>query len=279
MEIKLEKEISYHKDGILSCDIKNSILATGSEDDTVVLWQLPSLAPIRQAKIHENNVKKVLLLKDGQEILTASGDGELKISSVSDLSPKEVFSGHDSGINEVCFLSENEFITVSDDATARLWKIGSKKFIKAIKPGIGDIKACAVSADKIAIGGSCLVFLDSNLSTLKKHDEYIYGINKIKVNSGLAFISASMEKTLEIWDISKMSILKKIRNSSWINDICFCKGKTILAMGESIKVLSENFETESEFEAHSDEIYSLAVYEDFLVSGANDKLLKIWKIN
>ncbi|NLI09507.1 MAG: hypothetical protein GX447_01965, partial [Elusimicrobia bacterium] len=118
-----------------------------------------------------------------------------------------------------------------------------------------------------------------NLSTLKKHSDYLYGINKIKVNENKAFVSASMEKTLEIWDLNSMNILKKIRNSSWINEICFYKDKIILAMGEYFKVLNQNFETEIEIEAHSDEVYALDIYEDFLISGANDKLLKIWKIN
>ncbi|MEW5951866.1 MAG: hypothetical protein AB1637_08285 [Elusimicrobiota bacterium] len=279
MEFKLQKESSYHKDGILSCCVKNNFLATASEDDSAVIWSLPDLNPIRQSKLHDKDIKKIIFSPCGKYLITASADGEIKSSAFSDFSVKTAIKEHSSAVNEICFISDKNFLSVSDDSTAKLWELGNKSCLKTLKPGIGDIKACAAGQGKVLIGGSSLVFLDSNLSTLKKHSDYLYGINKIKVNENKAFVSASMEKTLEIWDLNSMNILKKIRNSSWINEICFYKDKIILAMGEYLKVLNENFETEIEIEAHSDEIYALDIYEDFLISGANDKLLKIWKIN
>ncbi len=278
MNFGLYGENVIHKDGILSMAVYGNLLATSSEDDTIALCRLPILEAMSQIKAHNCDVKKILFSADGASLITSSANGEIKIFDTKTLSPIKSIEGHSGQISDMVLLKSGELLSVSDDSTAKLWDIKKASLIKTIKPGIGDIKACASINGKIIIGGSHLVFLDNSLSTLKKSEDYIYGINRARINGNMLFISTSMEKTLEIWDIETMSLLKRVRNSSWINDICFYKDKTILAMGEYLKTLNKDFEAESELEAHKDEIYALAIYEDFLISGSNDKSMKIWKI-
>ncbi|GAB4032598.1 MAG: hypothetical protein Fur0012_11290 [Elusimicrobiota bacterium] len=279
MGFEIYGENKIHKDGVLSASVHNSILATSSEDDTVAIWKLPELELLAQIKAHETDVKKVVFSPDGRLLISCSSSGDIRLWNAADLSLVKTLKEHSGEVGDITFLAGGELLSASDDQTAKLWSLDAKSSIKTLKPGIGDVNACAAARDKILLGGSHLLFLDNSLSTLKKSDEYIYGINRIKINGELAFVSTSMEKTLEIWDLKNLSMLKKIRNSSWINDICFYKDKTILAMGEYLKTLNSSFETENELEAHGDEIYALAVYSDFLISGANDSSLKIWKIN
>lgn len=278
MSFELYGENVIHKDGVLSMAVHGNLLATSSEDDTIALCRLPTLEAMTQTKAHDCDVKKILFSPDGAYLITSSANGEIKVFETKTLSSGKSIKGHSGQISDMTWLKSGELLSVSDDSTARLWDINKASLIKTIKPGIGDIKACASVDDKILIGGSHLVFLDYSLSTLKKSEDYIYGINRIRINGNMAFVSTSMEKTLEIWDIENMSLIKKLRNSSWVNDICFYKDKTILAMGEYLKTLNKDFEAESEIEAHKDEIYALAIYEDFLISGSNDKSTKIWKI-
>jgi hypothetical protein len=73
-------------------------------------------------------------------------------------------------------------------------------------------------------------------------------------------------------------VIKKLKNSSWINFISLYQDKIILAMGEYIKVLNSNLETELEFETHKDEIYSISVYGNYLITAGNDKILKLCEI-
>lgn len=279
MGFEIYGENNTHKDGVLSASVRSDILATSSEDDTIAIWKLPELKPLDQVKAHETDVKKVIFSPDGKLLISCSSSGDIKIWNSADLSLVKTLKEHSGEVGDLTFLKGGELLSASDDGTVKLWNLDGKSSIKTLKPGIGDVNTCAAEGDKILIGGSHLVFLDNSLSALKKSDEYIYGINRIKINGELAFVSTSMEKTLEIWDLKTLSMVKKIRNSSWVNDICFYKDRIILAMGEYIKTLNKDFETENEIEAHGDEIYALAVYSDFLISGSNDKSLKIWKIN
>jgi len=278
MKLKLVKEIEGHKDGILSSEIRNDILITGSEDNNISVWKLPHLNKIKDLTGHKSDVKKVIFSPKGDRIVSCSTDKTIKIWDSANYLCLNTLEEHSSEVNSISFLNDNNFISSSDDKTIKLWDINKKSSLKTINLKSGDINAIDSSGEYILAGGSNLIFMDLKFSILKKCEDYLYGINFIKIKNDTALISTSMEKNLEVWDLKKFELIRKLKNSSWINFISLYQDKIILAMGEYIKVLNSNLETELEFEAHKDEIYSISVYGNYLITAGNDKILKLWEI-
>ena len=281
MKLELVKELQGHKDGILCLDVFEDTLVSAGEDNAIKTRKLPELENLKTIEAHKGDVARVLFSPDKRSLLSCGNDGSVKTWNNPDFSPARVFAEHKSRVNALAFLDGENFISASDDQTLKLWNLKDSVSKRTVSPGIGDIKALAASKDRIAVGGSELRIYDRDMKLVKSCADYIYGVNFLDFSADLKFIfvSTSMEKTLEIWDAANLDLVKKMKNSTWVNHINFYKDRAVMAEGEYIKVLSKDFEPEAEIEAHSDEIYCIAVYKDFLVSAGNDKMLKLWKIS
>jgi len=271
-------EFKAGNDGILSIlTINNTIYITG-EDNFIRSFNILNYKPIKEVKAHLKDVLKIIISPCKKYIFSISRDGyikqwDLNLNFVCEYEP------HNADVNDLDFIDEKYFISASDDSTVRLYKIGSKNYDKVVKPNIGDVNAVKVTQKNIYIGGSKLQILNRNFKMINEDDDYIYGINLIKNNQNLIYISRSMEKYLEIWDEEKLERIKKIKLSNWINDILFYDDKIFIANANLISVFDKDMNIIAENDFHLDEIYSISVYDKKFITASNDSYIRIWQIN
>ncbi len=269
-------ELKAGTDGILSLARNNSTLYTAGEDNWIMAFNLLNYKPVSQVKAHMKDVLCLKISPDFKFLLSASRDGYVKQWDLG-LKLQYEYEPHKSDVNSVDFLDEKTFISASDDATLRICSCGSKKH-KEINPNAGDLNAVKSVGDKIFVGGSRLIIYDKDFKEIKSDDSYIYGINLIKQKENMVFISTSMEKHLEIWNAEKIEKTKKIKFSNWINDMLFWQDKIVIAHNNIISIYDKEMKIIAENDFHQDEVYSLEIFENKLITASNDSYIRIWEL-
>jgi len=270
-------EFKAGNDGILSILINNNTLYAAGEDNCIRSFNITNYSKLKEVKAHSKDILKIILSPCMKYLFSTSRDGYIRQWNL-DLTPVHDYEPHNSDVNLIDFIDEKSFISGSDDSTVRVYKIGSKSY-KEMKPEIGDVNALKVTSNYIYLGGSKLQILNKDFKKIKEDDDYIYGINLIKNNGNLIYVSMSMEKYLEIWDEEKLERIKKIKISSWINDILFYEDKIFIANANIISVFDKNMNLIVENDYHQDEVYSIEIYDGKLITASNDSYIRIWEIN
>lgn len=270
-------EFKAGNDGILSILINNGVLYACGEDNFIRSFNISNYRKINEANAHSKDVLKIILSPCKKYIFSTSRDGYIKQWDLN-LNLVYEYEPHNSDVNLIDFIDEKTFISGSDDSTVRVYKIASKSY-KEIKPQIGDVNALKVTKNYIYLGGSKLQILNKDFKKIKEDDDYIYGINLIKNNNNFVYVSRSMEKSLEIWDEEKLERIKKIKISSWINDILFYEDKIFIANANIISVFDKNMNLIAENDYHQDEVYSIEIHNGKLITASNDSYIRIWEIN
>lgn len=289
---KLIKTLDGHSDGVLSVAFSpcGRFLASGSEDNTVKLWELPDALAVRTIPAHEGDVTSVAFFPDGKSLVSASRDKTVKVWDAADLTGRHVFGAHESAVNRAAVSKDGAVIvSAADDGTIRFWSDKNGSLLSTLKPDLGDVKALALSPDGalIAAGGTELKFLlFTDGALLKVNSDYIYGVRNLAFSPNGKRLAAAlgMDKKLELWDLDagEISLFGAFKDSDWLNCAVFSPdGKYLFTGGSAVKkwdlAAGQAVDT---FEGHSDEIYSVAVSPDgkMAASASNDKSIKLWDV-
>ncbi|CCG83023.1 Ribosomal RNA-processing protein [Taphrina deformans PYCC 5710] len=99
-------------------------LATGSVDNTIIMWDTEHLTNLRTFNNHRDSVNSLSFPLTGDELFSASSDRTVKLFNSATLSYIESLFGHQDHISCLSSLSATTCVTTgSRDRSARLWKI------------------------------------------------------------------------------------------------------------------------------------------------------------
>ena len=114
--------------GILSlCAISNKILASGSWDNNIKIWDIENRDIISTLSGHTGCVTALCRLEGGQ-LVSGSDDNSLiiwsKLSGLSSTySHKQLLTGHESGISEIIRINKREIISGEWNGNLKIWNI------------------------------------------------------------------------------------------------------------------------------------------------------------
>ena len=145
--------------GVSVLDIKFSpdgtILASGSSDDTIKLWDIATGTLKNTLEGHTDSVRSVAFSPDGTTIASGSYDDTIKLWDVATGTLKTTLEGHKDDVNSVAFSPDGTTIaSSSDDTTVILWDVATGT-LKATLEGHKDkIHSVAFSPDGTTIASS-----------------------------------------------------------------------------------------------------------------------------
>ncbi len=115
------------------CD-DDQTLASGSLDETVMLWDVPTGKHLRTLLGHEQFVWSVAWSPTSSVIASGSADRSIKLWDSTTGKCLKTLQGHTHQVTSVAFAPDGEILASgSDDETVKLWDVQTGKCLKTLK--------------------------------------------------------------------------------------------------------------------------------------------------
>jgi F-box/WD-40 domain protein MET30 len=252
------KVLRGHKDGVMCLQASDNMLATGSYDSTIRIWDLETLEPIKTLTGHTRGVTSLQF--DSGKLISASMDGTLRIWNYRLSQPEcvSILRGHTDGV--LCLHLDGKLLASgSADSTVRVWDYekkeckvfrGHKDWVNAVRI-TGDGKWLFSGSDDTTIK---LWHIETGdlITTFNGHVGQVQCIIPVpstmlsttsSPNDGLPeyILSSSLDNTIKLWHVS---------SATWV--------KTLFG--------------------HLEGVWNIAADSLRLISGSHDRLVKVWDV-
>ena len=120
--------LTGHSDWVRSVAFSpdGQLLASGSDDNTIKLWQPGTGNQIRTLTGHSNWVISVAFSPDGQLLASGSWDKTIKLWQPSTGEEICTLTGHSDSVDSVAFSPDGQLLASdSDDKTIKIWQLSS----------------------------------------------------------------------------------------------------------------------------------------------------------
>ena len=198
-----------HTAGVSSLDFNRdgSLLASGSYDNRICLWNVATGELNKTLDGHTDSVQHVAFSPTGLILASASDDGTIQLWDINTGEVSRTLAGHADRIRHVAF-SPTGLILVStgSDGTIRLWNINTGEPLKTITPASGAFfTAYSPDGNTLASTDRKVIHLwnvDSGelLRTFTGHISYISSITYSP--DGRTLTSGSYDGTMILWEIT-----------------------------------------------------------------------------
>jgi WD40 repeat protein/transcriptional regulator with XRE-family HTH domain len=269
------------------------ILAIGSDDGYISLWNLENHEFIAEVKIHGDWVRSVTFSPDGKFLATG---GEDKMICLLDwenaLVCCKVMQGHTSRVWSLAFSpSSNTLMSVSDDQSLKVWNINSGNCLTTFQGYACKVNSVMYSpcGQFIATGSDDHFARIWNIKTGSEHKKFRGHTGRIWVASftpdGAKLVSASDDKTVKIWDVSSENCIETFsRHSTWVRSVAVSEnGQFIASVGDdkNIQLYNVCADDWNTFRPeHKDWILSVCFSPDskYIATGSDDKTVMVWDV-
>ena len=125
--------LGKHRGAVSSvCGLKGGLLASGSCDKTVRIWDVKSGEGVRTLEGHSRAVYSVCGLEGGL-LASGSDDKTVRIWDVKSGEGVRTLEGHQDYVRSVCGLEGGLLASGSDDKTVRIWDVKSGEGVRTLE--------------------------------------------------------------------------------------------------------------------------------------------------
>lgn len=256
-----QKILRGHKDGVMCLQASDNMLASGSYDSTIRLWDLETLETIKVLTGHTRGVTSLQF--DSGKLISASMDGTLRIWNYRLQNPEcvSILRGHTDGV--LCLHLDGKLLASgSADSTVRVWDY-EKKECKVFRGHKDWVNAVRIT------GGGKWLFSGSDDTTIKLW--HIEGGDLVSTFTGhvgqvqcIIPVPSTMFPSESESSNASNGLPEYILSSSLDNTIKLWHVPT----GTCKKTLF----------GHVEGVWNLAADSLRLISGSHDRLVKVWDV-
>ena len=281
-----------HSDAVRSVSFSpdRKYIASGSDDDTVKLWEVESGKEIRTFTGHTDDVESVSFSPDGKYLASGSADDTVKLWEVESGKEIRTFSGHTSYVSSVSFSSDGKYLASGSwDRTIKLWEVESGKEIRTFSGHTDFVRSVSFSPDgKYLASGSeddtvKLWELESGkeIRTLTGHTDVVESVSFSP--DGKYIASGSNDATVKLWEVDSGEEIRTLTgHTDDVESVSFSPdGKYLASGGSTIELWEvENGKEIWSVSDYTDCVSSVSFSPDgkFLASGSADDTVKLWEV-
>jgi WD40 repeat protein len=224
----------------------SQILAGGSDDGKIRLWDVEKQGLIQTLNGHLSRVWSIAFSQDGRLLASGSSDKTVNLWSLSTNKRLHSFKDHKATVWATTFVSDGRLLASgSEDGTIKLWNVLKGTLDRTINPKVGAIRALAAGVDGKTLysGGADKAITAWDVDTGKprlKLQTYGDRVIALAVNKDETLLaSGSVDKTITVWNLRNGTLLRTIaKNDASIQNLAFSADNRTLAgnVGGTIRI-------------------------------------------
>lgn len=269
---------------------KEQILATGSEDHTIKLWNVVTGEELKTLPGHQNWIWSIAFSPDGKTLASGSVDRTIKLWDIHTGTCRDTLVGHTDGIWSVAFSPDGDKLaSSSEDRTVKLWHISSRSCCYTFTGYDNGVRAITFSPNgRLLVTGSAdqqLRLWDVTTGdcrqTLQGYTDQIYSVAVSP--DGKTIASGGVSPLVRLWDRTTGDCRQLLAgHQGWIWSVAYSsQGNALVSGGFDQQVRLWNMETGQcchAFKGHRGWIWTVAISADgsMLASGSIDQTVRLW---
>ena len=290
-----------HAYGVNACSITpdGQHAATGSEDNTIRIWDIKSGICLRTLIGHTQRVRTCAISPDSRFLVSGSHDETLRVWDLK--SGNCLRTIKEQSLVLTCAVTPDSrcFVSGSMDNALKVWDLRSGACLRTLEGHSSPVQACAIAPD-----GSLLVSGSSDklvkiwdletgncLRTLEGHSDSVQAC--AIAPDGSLLVSGSRDKLVKIWDLETGACIRTLDSrAEWIEACAITSDGRHLVSGSSDGTLKV-WDLASggclrTLEGHGGGVTTCAVTPDGrqllsgskndLLSGPHEDMLKVWDL-
>jgi len=287
--VRVKNRLEGHESRVWSVSFSpdGTLLASGSWDNTIKLWNADDGRELATLHGHSDRVYSVTFSPDGTLLASGSADKTIRLWNVTDGQEIRTLHGHSDEVWSVTFSPDGTLLASgSRDKTIKLWKVADGREIRTLQGHSVFIRSVTFSPDNtiLASGGGEEVKLWRVADGREIRTLHADTVISITFNPDGTLLASGSGEEVKLWRVADGQELTTLHgHSGVVGSVSFSPDGTLLASGsgdKTIRLWNVADGRELTTLRHSDFVLGVDFSPDgtLLASGSLNKTIKLWNV-